>query len=75
LCRLQFGASTGTKRQVKYFNQAKYTECPKSRFTEKPDIKTTYLLSIVLQKFFKMFAILFDTPSATFSHAINNGGA
>jgi len=46
-----------------------------SCFTEKPDIKTTYFLSIVLQKLFKMFAILFDTPSATFSYAINNGGA
>jgi hypothetical protein len=28
----------------------KYTGCSYSRFTEKPDIKTTYLLSIVLQK-------------------------
>jgi hypothetical protein len=43
--------------------------------TEKPDIKTAYLLSIVLQKLFKMFAILFDTPSATFSYAIKNDGA
>jgi hypothetical protein len=34
-----------------------------------------YLLSIVLQKLFKMFAILFDRSSATFSYAINNGGA
>jgi hypothetical protein len=27
-----------------------YTGCSKSLFTEKPDIKTTYLLNIVLQK-------------------------
>jgi hypothetical protein len=51
------------------------TGCFKSPFTEKPDIKPTYLLSIVLQKLFKMCAILFDTHSATFSYAVNNGGA
>jgi hypothetical protein len=52
-----------------------YTECSKSRFTEKPDIKTTYLVSIVLQKLFKMFAFLFDITSGTSSYAINNGEA
>jgi hypothetical protein len=52
-----------------------HTGCFKSRFTEKSNIKTTYLLSILLQKLFKMFAILFDAPSATFRYAINNGGA
>jgi hypothetical protein len=51
------------------------TGCSKSRFTEKPDLKTTYLLSIVLEKLLKMFAVLFDTPSVTFSYAINAGGA
>jgi hypothetical protein len=50
------------------------TGCSKSHFTEKPDIKTMYFLSIVLQKLFKMFAILFDTPLAMFSYAINSGG-
>jgi hypothetical protein len=52
-----------------------YTRFSKGRFTEKPDIKTTYLISIVLEKLFKMCAILFDTPSVKFSYAINNGGA
>jgi hypothetical protein len=42
---------------------------------QKPDTKTTYLLSIVLQKLFKMFTILVDTPSAMFNYATNNGGA
>jgi hypothetical protein len=40
------------------------TGCSKSLFAEKPDIKTTYLLSIVLQKLFKMCArVLAPSPT------------
>jgi hypothetical protein len=55
--------------------QGECTGHSKSRFTEKSDIKTTYLLCIVLQKLLKTFAILSDRLSTTFSYTINNGGA
>jgi hypothetical protein len=48
-----------------------YTGCSKSRFTEKPNIKSTYLSSIVLQKLFKMcerVLVSSPTPALTQKH-------
>jgi hypothetical protein len=47
------------------------TGCSKSSFTEKPDIKTTYVLRTVLQKLFKMCARVLapsPTPGLTQKH-------
>jgi hypothetical protein len=52
-CRKKINHVGLAQIQCAYINMFLYTECSKSRFTEKPDIKTTYLLSTVLQKFFK----------------------
>jgi hypothetical protein len=45
-----------------------HTECSKSRFTEKPDIKNTYFLSIVLQKWSSRLHWL-DTWASSFPHS------
>jgi hypothetical protein len=48
-CRKKINHVGLAQIQCAYINMFLYTECSKSRFTEKPDIKTTYLLSTVLK--------------------------